>query len=371
MLQVIEQLKSGQVTLESLKEDIGIKHVIHPELPLVILNYDQIESPKTHPIVRECRSLVLEVGTWDLVARAFPRFFNWGEVIDEQDDFNFGNFRVESKEDGSIVTVYNYKGEWHANTRGSFGLQEVQFTDYTWRQLVCMSLNIDSLQGLNGKLVAGCSYVFELATPYNKVVRTYPDSRMYLLSAFRPCGGEFCPVTGPLDQVAESIGAYRPEIYPFKSIDGIQGYLQQMIKDDPTFEGVVIRDDANRRWKIKNPGYLSLHKMRGENDNLFNPKHLLPFILSGERSELLAYFPEVEEKFDEVSKQVNDELDNLLKVWDNCKDIESQKDFALAIQPRTRFASLLFQNRAANGNDKDLDKLYRGSEKLIHKVLFK
>lgn len=377
MLQVIEKLQSGEHTLETLNDQLGIKYVEHPELPLVVLNYDQIESPKTHPLVRECRSLVLEKGTWDLVARAFPRFFNWGEVLDEQGDFDFSDFRVESKEDGSLITVYHYDGEWHANTRGSFGLQEVQFTEYTWRDLVCMALKIDSLQDLNKHLSRGHSYVFELATPYNKVVRTYPDSRMYLLSAFCLASGrEIAPkavraIDWNLDEIAANIGAYRPDVFSFTSIDEIQEYLRQQIKDDPTFEGVVIRDKDNRRWKIKNPGYLSLHKMRGENDNLFNPKHLLCYVLAGEKSELITYFPEVEQKFDEVSEIVMAELDNLVQVWYDCKDIETQKDFALAIQPRTRFTSLLFQNRAEGGDVDSLKKRFREAEPLILKVLFK
>lgn len=375
MLQVIEQLKSGQVTLESLKDDLGIKHVEHPELPLVILNYDQIESPKTHPLVRECRSLTLEKGSWDLVARSFQRFFNWGEVIDEQDDFNFSDFRVESKEDGSLVTVYHYDGKWHANTRGSFGLQEVQFTDHTWRDLVVMSLGINDLQELGRGLREGHSYVFELATPFNKVVRTYPNPRMYLLTAFYPDGREYdYNNSNDIDYLihaCDKLAAFRPDVFSFGSIDEIKDYLDKQVKNDPTWEGVVIRDDANRRWKIKNPGYLSLHKMRGENDNLFNPKHLLPFALKGERSELLTYFPEVEEKFDEVAEAVEAERQNLLQVWFNHYQIEDQKDFALAIQGKTRFTSLLFKNRAEGGGVEELDKSFRQSEKLIHKVLFK
>jgi hypothetical protein len=81
-LQVQEYLHSGK-SWANLTDELGIKVVFHPSLPLVTVNYDQIESPKTHPIVRECRGLVLHRQTFDLVARSFPRFFNWGEVADE------------------------------------------------------------------------------------------------------------------------------------------------------------------------------------------------------------------------------------------------------------------------------------------------
>tara|TARA_Y100000310_G_scaffold110424_1_gene108822 strand:+ start:608 stop:1720 length:1113 start_codon:yes stop_codon:yes gene_type:complete len=370
MLKVIEQLKSGQHTLESLKDQLGIKHIEHPELPLVKLNYDQIESPKTHPLVRECRSLTLEKDTWKLVARSFPRFFNWGEVIDEQGDFNFDDFQVQSKEDGSLISVYWYRGEWHANTRGSFGLQEVQFTEYTWQDLVAQALKVKDLQAVESVLPKTLTYVFELATPYNKVVRTYPDSRMYLLTAFDHDGDEIGKDVN-IDDIAKYINAHRPEVFSFTSIEQIQNYLDTMIKDDPTFEGVVIRDNENRRWKIKNPGYLSLHRMRGEGDNLYNPKHLLPWVLKGERSELITYFPEVADKFDEIDAQVQSELAKLIDIWHDAKGIETQKDFALAITKRTRFSSILFTVRKQNGNADDVVRMFRDANELIYKVLFK
>jgi hypothetical protein len=44
------------------------------------LNYDQIESAKAHPVVMECRGLILSYPHGEVVARSFDRFFNYGEV---------------------------------------------------------------------------------------------------------------------------------------------------------------------------------------------------------------------------------------------------------------------------------------------------
>ena len=91
MLEVQKYLRSGK-TFDDLSADFGVKSSFHPEDPLVILNYDQIESPKTNTIVRECRALTLETTNFDVVARSFSRFFNWGEVQDEMKYFDFTNF---------------------------------------------------------------------------------------------------------------------------------------------------------------------------------------------------------------------------------------------------------------------------------------
>ena len=118
MLKVQEFLHGGG-TLEELKEKLGIKLTYHPTDPLVILNYDQIESPKMDPIVQECRGLVIELHTWNVIARAFNRFFNAEEALDINKNFDWNRFDAFEKADGSLVLVYWYK-EWRINTRGSF-----------------------------------------------------------------------------------------------------------------------------------------------------------------------------------------------------------------------------------------------------------
>ena len=69
--------------LDKLQDELKINVFRHPTLPLVGFKYNQLESPRTHPIVRECRGVVLEDKTWKLVAKPFNRFFNVGEVQDE------------------------------------------------------------------------------------------------------------------------------------------------------------------------------------------------------------------------------------------------------------------------------------------------
>ena len=63
MLNVQNYLRSGK-TLDDLTDELGIKSTPHENLPLVILNYSQIDSPKTDAIVRECRGLILDKRDW-------------------------------------------------------------------------------------------------------------------------------------------------------------------------------------------------------------------------------------------------------------------------------------------------------------------
>lgn len=365
MLNVQQYLKTKSV--DELSAELGIKVAKHPSLPLMILNYDQIESPKSHPIVRECRALVLRADTGDVVAKSFNRFFNWGELADEQNSFDFSNFIVQSKEDGSLVVLYHFDGEWHANTRGSFGLDNMEFQNFTWRDGFCKALGISSLKDLDSKLDKDVSYICEFCSPWNKVVRRYDQPQMYLLTAFKGI------VELPPEDVDRLAGTLfkRPQRYNFCSIEEIQEFLREQAASDATFEGVVIRDRHGNRWKIKSATYLGLHKLRGEGDNIWNPKHLLPFVLAGEEDELLTYFNEVRPVFFELKSRVQQFYIGLIETWVQHKHIVDQKEFALAIKDKP-FSSILFQIRKEHGQDQCVEHLrqaWRESSAQILKLI--
>ena len=95
---LINKTKSGLTNVEafqSLTTDFAIKAKLYEDFGdrMVLLDYNQIDSPKAHPIVIECRSLILCLDTFGLVSKKFDRFFNLGEVPEFYSDFNFeGSF---------------------------------------------------------------------------------------------------------------------------------------------------------------------------------------------------------------------------------------------------------------------------------------
>lgn len=88
MLEVKKYLQLN--SLEKLTEEFAIKVRRHSKYPnLVGLVYCQIDSPKLHPIVRECRGLILdETNNWSVVAYPFFRFFNYEEGGADKIDWN-------------------------------------------------------------------------------------------------------------------------------------------------------------------------------------------------------------------------------------------------------------------------------------------
>lgn len=337
MLAVQEYLRSGR-TLEQLESDHGVTACRSEHFPLVILNYSMFNSDKRSQITRECRGLVLEVGDWKIVGRSFPRFFNAGECPDLERKFNWGDFVAESKEDGSLILLFRYRGQWIATTRGSFAQGEISpGSGLSWEEVFYSTLDEVELDDLDNSY----TYVFELCSPYNKIVKRYPEPVSYLLSAFHTKSG-FERGEYPLDREARRLGVQRPSRLCFSCLDEIVAHLDSL--DDATFEGFVLRDCNGMRLKVKSKRYVALHHVFA-NGNLFNVKNLLPIVLEGEQGEVLTSFPEVSSRLFDVVEELGGAQARMMAVWEQAKGIQSQKEFAKYVMQHTQLASILFLAR--------------------------
>jgi hypothetical protein len=364
----VQQYLRGGKSLDDLKSELGINVYHHPDLPLVGVKYNQIDSPKTDPVVRSCRGTVLEKDTWNVVAKPFQRFYNAGEVLDEYKQFDWSNFTCTEKVDGSLMIVYHYAGEWHVNTSGSFGLGECGFSGMNWRELFWKTSGIDEN---SPKLIPGLTYIFELCTVFNKVVRSYPEPTVFLLSIFSTETLEEMP-EGDVDISSKVLKVPRPERYQFSAEQEIRNFLLTKEEYDKTFEGVIIRDVNNLRFKIKTETYVALHHLK-DNGNICNPKRLVPLVLAGEVDEIIAYLPEVEPYLRECQAKIDAEWESLSKVWQQYWEIQDQKEFALAIRGKTRFSGILFTLRKQHPQDQTeelLRDLWRSHADGITKVLY-
>lgn len=359
MLEVQRLLRDG-LTLEQLAEKYALRVTRHERDPLVILNYDQIDSDKRHPVVRECRALTLEVGTWGVVARSFPRFFNAGECPDLEKTFDWENFTAESKEDGSLILLYSYGGTWRVNTRGSFAGGEIcPGAGKTWEEAF-YDAGIEE-QAMDA-LSEGCTYVFELCTPWNKVVVDYVQPTLFLLSGFHNRSGVELSELG-LDSMAELLKVNRPTRWAYASLEEVVEKVNRA--RGMYLEGVVLRDRKGTRLKVKNPDYVRLHHLK-DNGNIFKESKLIPLVLKGEAMETINALPETTEKVFDVVEKLGAAEARMLAVWEKARGLQSQKDFAVFVNKHTPLSAVLFKARKAG---LDPRHVLRESEDLVVKQL--
>jgi hypothetical protein len=358
MLEVQRLLRGGR-PLADLAAEYSLKVTEHPTDARVILGYSQIDSDKRAQVVRECRGLVLEKGSWDVVARPFLRFHNAGECPDLEKAFGWEHFFAEEKHDGSLVLLYWYGNRWRVNTRGSFAQGEIcPGAGKTWEQAF-YETGIDLL---GGNPDPSYTYVFELCTPWNKVVVDYVRPTLFLLTEFENQSG-FERAYTLVDKSAQGLRVERPARWFPANLKHVVDSLEGAAGSER--EGWVLRDAKGMRLKVKNADYIRLHHLKG-NGNLFLAKNIIPFVLKNEHAEVLNAFPESAQRVFDIVEKLGAAEARMLAVWDRAKGIDSQKEFALFVNKHTRLSSVLFQARKAG---RDPRQVLRESEDLVVKQL--
>ncbi len=147
----------------------------HPKLPLVIWNYTervQYESLWDETTLM-CRGLITDANG-KVVVKPMNKFFNYEEVADKgQMPWEDQSVYVQSKEDGSMIILFYYAGEWVTATRGSFS------SDQAIKGLEILRKRYD-LEWFN-KSVA---YIGEVIYPENRIVVDHgADEKVVFLTA--------------------------------------------------------------------------------------------------------------------------------------------------------------------------------------------
>lgn len=320
---------SQAFALDLLKRDYGVNSVVKDGL--VILNYDQIESRKGCEVADDCRALVLRHGTWEVVARSFRRFYNLGERPGESLDWKTAT--AQDKLDGSLMVMFYTSNGWRVNTRGSFAEQPMttggpRWCDVFWKAFDAERLSIHDFSRDH-------AYSFELCTPWNTVVVYHEQPSIHLLAAFDWDGNEMAEEDFPA-------GVRVPEIFSLDSPDAARLFVES--RPGRTHEGVVVRDGTGKRVKVKSTHYLHYHRLKN-NGHGFSVDNLVPLVLNGEAEEVAAVFPEAKTRIERLTRRVQEESERAMAVWERCRGLESQKDFALAIRDQTPLTGALFTAR--------------------------
>lgn len=329
-LNIQSYLRSGK-SVEDLGIEFGVYTYEHPSLPLVGFKYGLItsDSQKFHPIVRESRGIVLERGSWNVVAYPFKRFFNLGEDPATEECFNWNNFSCQEKLDGSLIIVYHYDGDWHVNTSGSFAQGICYDSGRSWEELFW-----ETFKTHRGTLIPEMTYIFELWTKYNKIVRSYDKSFVTLLGVRdNKTLKEFSHTCIRVE--ADFLNVNKPKLYHFKSVAEIVDKLENLEQQDPTFEGFVLCDRDFRRIKIKSDSYKQLHALKGNGQFLY--KNIIPQLLKGNRAKLARDFPEWLEELEQCSEKIDHLKSETNNLWSEFGEMQSRRDYAQNI---LRYASL-------------------------------
>lgn len=305
--------------------------VIYPELYL--FKYDQINSPMGSPLVQECRGIILNSkADWEVVAHPFHKFFNHGEGHAAKIDWT--SAKVQEKVDGSLMTVYFYGGKWNVASSGNpDAAGEVNGFPFTFRELFWKTWDTQKLP--LDILEEKTTYMFELTSPYNKVVVPHTESKLTLIGVRHlDCDLDIDPtIRGDVEDMV----LYYPELnpvreFPLTSFDAILESFKDI--DGMRQEGYVVVDRNFNRVKVKHPQYVALHHLKDSVSG--GPKSIVRILQANEGSEFLTYFPEFADMYNDIKTKFDKWHDGLDEVYEIIYDAANgnrgkvnRKDFAL------------------------------------------
>lgn len=276
-------------SFSELEEEHGVK--AHPAnkgfCRKFSLNYDQIKVKPGDPLAEQCRGMVIRYkngrqhmiddshvwkdsapAEFEVLAWPMNRFYNSAEHTAAKIDWNTA--KVLEKLDGTMIVLYAEDDMWCVATRSvsnadlpmnSDGVVNANRTFTTlFKEGVQNTLGM-SFDEWTKKLDRSNTYVFELTSPYNRIVVKYDETRFTLL-ALRDIrsGLELDPIVfcDFLKQQKIEVPPL-PKTFDLSSIEGAAAYVDQ--QDPAQMEGVVIVDEYFNRVKVKNAKWVLSSKM--------------------------------------------------------------------------------------------------------------
>ena len=257
----------------------------------IMFKYSQIDSDFNDPIVQEARGIIFKESNWECVCHAFNKFGNYGESYVEELDWD--SVKVLEKIDGSLLKLFYDNNSWHISTNGTIDAFKSNTGNVLYPTFGDLFLNAipDNIVAFYSRLDQNKTYMFELVSPYNRVVIPYENIELYYLGERDMTTGQeyFLP-----DQWCKS-----PRVFEFYNLQDVINAADKLPWDE---EGYVCVDKDFRRCKIKSPNYVMAHYCR--NNGATTRKRLIDVIINHEIAEFCIYANDYKDLINEVVQEM-------------------------------------------------------------------
>ena len=326
---------------------------------LIMFKYSQIDSDFNVELVRECRGIILDEDTLEVICHPFNKFFNYEEP--HAADIDWKSCYVTEKLDGSLIKLSQIGDNILWSTNGTIDaykaplVEQIGCTAKSFGELAWLAI-VDNWRKANGLdasayvdpgivdawlksiIKSGFTYMFELTSPYNKVVVSWHKTELHFIGCRdNESGQEIFFGDHELSKIFDI-----PKIFPLRSVDECVKAASEL---DVNAEGYVVVDKNFNRVKIKSPTYVALHHMR--NNGVLSYERGIEIVRENELGEVLTYFPEFKPHLEKIKNAYDSLIASLNESWlaYNQLDpflIETRKDKAIWIQKNFKVPAVGF-----------------------------
>lgn len=358
MLKIIEFLKNYPNNWERLLKEDPYNLRISKDQDYAILSYDQIKSDFSQEIVQQCRGIIIDINSLTIKCLPFFKFWNYKDYYAA--DIHWPTARVQEKLDGSIIKLWWDRDHWWVSTNGVIDAQKCDlFNDLNDLNRTYYDLfNEAAVECLDyARLSKGCTYIFELVSPFNRVVVPYKETKIYHIGTRD---------NRSFEELDVDIGVPKPKSYRFNSLAEVMDCAKKLPFSE---EGYVVVDGYWNRVKIKSPAYVSVHHL--SNNGRVNKKRIIELIMINEHEEFLTYFPEYKEHVDNVLYDINNFFKKIEEDIEKfmSKEYIDRKAFALDVVANSVHQGILFSikdGKVTKDNYKDYFRnLFAPYEKMM------
>lgn len=288
-------------------------------------------------VTMQCRGLIVNRVTGQLLARPFKKFFNVSEHVAKGRQVPESTPKVYEKLDGSLGVLYWLNDMPMIATRGSFESDQSQWATEHIRKWDTALLNA---------LDTTLTYLFEIIYPANRVVVLYNWSGLSLLGAVSTdSAAEYSP--DECEQKLREAGVTdfpwrKPAEVPFTDPASL------VAEDVDNAEGYILHwPDEGLRLKVKFPEYIRLHKTMTGLSVLGVWEH---FVEKGIDSDYMSLLVDVPDEFYSWVKDINDTLKaQYSRIYADCKMVADEAakrtdraELAQYVKSHTKYPAIVF-----------------------------
>jgi len=235
------------------------------------------EDPHASSIRRECRGLIFDTATGNLISRPYHKFFNAGEK--EETQLNKINLYephvVLEKLDGSMIRPIPTPDGFVLATKAGV-------TDIAQQAEEFIADKPEYTEFIQAMFDGGMTCIFEWCSRKNRIVIDYPEDQLILTAIRNTTKGTYLPYFNMVE-LAEHWNIPLVKAVDGLAVQNIELFVKQVREWDDG-EGVVLRFGTGHMIKVKADDYVLRHKSK---DAIGQEKNVLQTILEGSVDDLV------------------------------------------------------------------------------------